>query len=192
MNTYHERHLLKIALFLSHIGLNQKIDRCKPFRPVCVKRGQERSERRKKMKAGILTAMMAAVLVLAISSPTWARDPFQRVQSKQIKRIAKGVENGEITNKEHFKLKQEQNRIRRARRQAMADGRVRPGERRHLRQLQEKASEHIYRAKHNRRVRYNRCETRYDNGHPRPGGYQVSGAWVLPGWAFSIATGGRW
>jgi hypothetical protein len=168
------------------------MDRCKPFRPVYVKSGQERSERRKKMKASILTAMMAAVLVLAISSPTWARDPFQQVQSKQIKRIAKGVENGEITNKEHFNLKQEQNRIRRARRQAMADGRLRPGERRRLRQMQEKASEHIYQAKHNRRARYSQCENRYDRGHSRPDGYKVSGAWVLPGWAFSIATGGKW
>lgn len=144
------------------------------------------------MKASILTAMMAAAFIFAISSPAWAQDPFQHVQKKQIKRIAKGVENGEITNKEHFKLTQEQNRIRGARRQAMADGRLSPGERRHLRQMQEKASEHIYKAKHNRRVRYSQCENRHDKGSPRPGGYKVSGAWVFPGWVFSIATGGRW
>ena len=174
------------------------------------------------MKYGILTAMAATALFLAISSPAWAGDPFKKVQSKQIQRIARGVDRGEITHNEYFNLSQEQKRIRRARQKALADGRLTPHERTHLRHMQDTASEHIYKAKHNRRQSYSRfkkwsdCKkgrmdhdcrvtrhdgTRYEKrpapdrhykGLPLPGGFRVSGAWVFPEWAFSIVTGGKW
>ncbi len=174
------------------------------------------------MKASILTTMTATALILAISSPAWAGDAFKKVQSRQINRIARGVDSGEISNNEYFNLTQEQKRIQRAGRRALADGRLSQNERRRLRHMQDKASEHIYKAKHNRRQAYGRfkkwsdnekrrmdhdsrvtCDdgTRYEKRPaqdrpykklPLPGGFRVSGAWVFPEWAFSIATGGKW
>ena len=146
------------------------------------------------MKASIMTGITAVALVFAFTNSASAGDrPYQR-QGKQIKRIAGGVQKGKITNTEYFRLNQEQVRIERFRRQAIADGRLRPGERRRLHRMQEKASRHIYGAKHNRSDRY-RPDLEHRacyNGRPRPGGYGISGIWAAPGWGFSVSTGGRW
>ncbi len=146
------------------------------------------------MKASIITGIMVIVLVFAFTNPASAGDrPYQR-QGKQMERIAGGVQKGEITHREHSRLNQEQKRIQRFRRQSMADGRLSPGERRRLHRMQEKASRHIYREKHNQRVRY-RPSTQHRacyNGRLRSGGYGVSGIWITPGWGFSLSTGGRW
>lgn len=146
------------------------------------------------MKASIITGITAIALIFALTSPASAGDrPYHR-QGKQIKRITGGVQKAKISNKEYYRLNKEQRRIQRFRRHAMADGRLSRGERQRLHRMQEKADRHIYRAKHNRRVRhrpYPEHRACY-NGYPRPGGYGISGIWAAPGWGFSISTGGRW
>ena len=214
--------MVKCAFFLWHIGLKKMSTDVNLPDPHTSKGTKKDRKGGKEMKASILTAMTATALILVISSPAWAGDPFKKVQGRQINRIAGGVESGEITHNEHFNLKQEQKRIQRARRRALADGRLSQNERRRLRHMQDQASEHIYKAKHNRRrndsrlKKWSDCNKRtmdhdsrvtgYDGARyekrpaqdrhykrlPLPGGFSVSGAWVFPEWAFSIATGGKW
>ena len=72
----------------------------------------------------------------------------------QQKRIAHGVQNGELTRAETRQLAREQRHIRHKKRIARADGVVTPGERREIRQDKRQASRHIARKKHNMRKRY--------------------------------------
>ena len=69
-------------------------------------------------------------------------------QTRQQARIAHGVANGSLTAHEQHRLRQEQRLIHRAERHAKADGVVTTHERHHLGRLQDRASRHIHRQKH--------------------------------------------
>lgn len=104
----------------------------------------------KALMIGIVS--VAAGLILANIS--WAGGRIAYNQTKHHNRITAGVKKGTIAGGELARLNKEQWRIQKTIWRARPDGRLSPGERHHISKLQHKASEHIYRAKHNPAVRY--------------------------------------
>ncbi len=90
-------------------------------------------------------------IIMALSTQVFAQAGRPALQQK---RIAHGVQNGELTRAETRQLAREQRHIRHKKRIARADGVVTPGERREIRQDKRQASRHIARKKHNMRKRY--------------------------------------
>jgi len=76
-----------------------------------------------------------------------------RRQGNQQKRIGQGIASGELKAGEVRKLEKEQKEIKETKQEARADGTVTGAERKEIRKEQNKASRHIYRAKHNNRKR---------------------------------------
>ena len=74
-------------------------------------------------------------------------------QVNQQKRIHQGVKSGEITKKEFKHLEREQARLQKSKKRAFSDGKLTGREKLMLEHRQDKASRHIYRAKHNDRDR---------------------------------------
>lgn len=75
---------------------------------------------------------------------------IQKHQRHQIRRIRQGVKQGELTRREVRQLMRQQRHIRRERRRALRnDGKVSPGELKHIRQKQRKARRQIFIKKHN-------------------------------------------
>jgi hypothetical protein len=74
-------------------------------------------------------------------------------QARQEARIADGVADGSLTRHEARRLQKQQRHIRHAERHAKADGTVTAQERHHLHRLQDRASRHIHRQKHDAQVR---------------------------------------
>ena len=122
-------------------------------------------------KTVVIVSIMVAAMLFTVSL-SWARGGIAERQKKQFRRINSGVKSGEITRRESKKLGREQRRIRQIRRHARADGRVNARERRHIHKLQERASRHIYLAKHNRLKRYPwKRIHRHRHFRPWPGHY---------------------
>lgn len=96
---------------------------------------------------------IAAVLILVMVSFVWIDAAFAgRVKNRQIKqqkRIHQGIHSGELTKGEVHKIQREQKRLQKSKRQAWSDGKLTPKERVRLEHRQDRASRHIYRAKHN-------------------------------------------
>jgi hypothetical protein len=104
------------------------------------------------MKAKTITVIFGTTfLALIWCSTVWADRSNIRNhrQTQQTQRIRQGIRRGEITRPEVRKLKTEQRRIDRAYHRASADGHVNRRERQRLNNMQNRASRHIYRAKHN-------------------------------------------
>ncbi len=72
-------------------------------------------------------------------------------QKNQQKRIAKGVESGELTAKETKHLEKEEAKIQHDKKMAKSDGTVTKQERAKLQKEENKASRDIYKKKHNKR-----------------------------------------
>ncbi|UCG11393.1 MAG: hypothetical protein JSU72_12685 [Deltaproteobacteria bacterium] len=106
-------------------------------------------------KRPFLIGVMVITFVLTGVGVSRAGSKTGKRQIRQQKRIARGVRSGEITDREYIRLNREQARIQRAKRGAREDGRSSLRERRKLNRMQDRASKHIYRAKHNRKLHYN-------------------------------------
>lgn len=106
-----------------------------------------------KAKALMIGSIFVAILLIAVNT-SWAKGGIAHRQMKQSNRITDGLKSGEITHRELVRLNKEQWRIQQAIRKAWADGRLKPHERRRIHRLQDRASKHIYRHKHNRVKRY--------------------------------------
>jgi len=101
------------------------------------------------MKAETITIIfVATILALTWCSSAWA-DRSNIRDHRQTQRIRQGIRSGEITRPEARGLKNEQLRIDRAYHRASADGHLNWSERLQLNKMQDRASRHIYRAKHN-------------------------------------------
>ena len=99
---------------------------------------------------GILTAGTLVLMVagIALASPT--DDPgIQSREQKQEKRIQQGVQSGQLTPKETGKLEAQQAKIKQDEALMKADGKLTKAERKKLKREQNRASENIYRKKHN-------------------------------------------
>ena len=97
-----------------------------------------------------------ALLALAGFTAAQAATDTPRVDARQAHqqaRIADGVADGSLTKPEARHLQKQQRHIRHAERHAKADGVVTARERHRLHRLQDRASRHIHRQKHDSQVR---------------------------------------
>ena len=99
-----------------------------------------------------MVLVISMALVFMAANASLAGHMGQR-QRNQHKRIAKGIRSGEITHREFLRLEREQWLFQQVKRRAQADGWLSPQEKGRLDRMQDRASRHIYRAKHNRRYR---------------------------------------
>jgi hypothetical protein len=137
---------------------------------------------------------MAIGLVLIVASISWARGPISHRQMKQPQRITHGIRSGEITDREFVSLNSEQRRIGKYKRQARGDGYLSHSERRHLYRMQDRVSEHVYRAKHNRASNYAfgpKHKSLHFRHRPVYHGYYVSGIFFEPSWSVGWSMGWR-
>ncbi len=99
-----------------------------------------------------LTVAAVAVALLGFTAPHLAEaGVFKNREVRQQKRIEQGVKSGELTARETARLEQEQAKIEADREKALADGTLTGKEKARLTREQNRASRHIYRAKHNAR-----------------------------------------
>lgn len=99
-----------------------------------------------------MKSIVAAILLLALSSPTLAAEVDRR-EARQQARIAKGVQSGELTPGETARLERREAAIHReiGRERAENGGHLTPAERARVNRQQDAMSRQIYRAKHNDR-----------------------------------------
>ena len=91
---------------------------------------------------------VACILVISMSAT--AQEARTKIQQK---RIEQGVRSGELTHHETRQLERQQEKIRREKIRAHADGRVTGHERRKIRRDTRRANRNIARKKHNLRER---------------------------------------
>ena len=106
------------------------------------------------MKKVLVITALIAFAGLVVVQPVLAGKGEGR-HSKQEKRICQGIESGELTHGETRRLPKQQHRIRKHQRVAWSDGTLTGKERVGLGRHQNKASENIYRLKHNNRQQTN-------------------------------------
>ena len=100
----------------------------------------------KKLGAIVATILLSGTLVLV---GTAQAGRVGKRQVNQQKRIHQGVKSTELTGKETRRLEKEQRRIHKAKHKAWSDGELSAKERVRLERMQDNASKHIYRLKHN-------------------------------------------
>jgi hypothetical protein len=109
------------------------------------------------MRAKALVIVSVAVFTLLFAlSLSWAKGGNAQRQRKQFHRITGGVKSGEITPREFKSLGREQQEIRQSIKKTRADGGVSAREKHRIHKLQDRASRHIYLAKHNGAKPYSR------------------------------------
>ena len=137
---------------------------------------------------------MAIGLVLIVVSISCARDLVSHRQMKQSKRITHGIRSGEVTDREFVRLNREQRRIGKYKRRSRRDGRISHRERRCLHRMQDRASAHIYRAKHNC-ASYYACRPGHKHLHfwhrPVYYDYCMTGMFFEPSWSVGWSMGWR-
>jgi len=109
----------------------------------------------KNWKKMAVAGLVAGTLTLA-SFPAMAETSspgIDRREANQQGRIYQGVDSGQVTPKEFNRLENEQARIRAAEARMKADGTYNRRERYRTQQMLDRSSRHVYRAKHNNRVR---------------------------------------
>ena len=83
---------------------------------------------------------------------SWTDDRVDRRLSNQRARARAGWEDGEVTRRELKRIRRDQRKITRMDRRFGSDGHYTKRERRKLNRAMDRASNRVYRAKHNRRV----------------------------------------
>lgn len=106
-------------------------------------------------------------------------DRFHQRQKRQHRRIEQGIRNGDLTHREIEKLRCEQDEIASLEHRFLRDGWFSDWERRKLQRRLKKASNRIYRYKHNHRV--NRRYYRDDYGHNERHGYDRTSGMLASG-----------
>ncbi len=101
-----------------------------------------------KQKKVWLGIMICSLLVW--TGNAFAAGPVSKRQDRQQHRIEQGVRNGNITRAELKELKKEQRHIARYKRRAQRDHHLTRHEARRLNRMQNRASDNIYRYKHNK------------------------------------------
>lgn len=114
------------------------------------------------MKKMMMLTIMAVTFGILVTNNARAGVIEERML-KQHWRIKQGIRSGELVHFEVKILKQEQHRIKQAKRYVRSDGRFTRKERRQITKMQDHAGRHIYRLKHNHIRRYGRHH--YSHGH---------------------------
>ena len=109
------------------------------------------------MKKRIIVTILLMVGGFIAVDQAFAGIIEDRIQTQRL-RIRQGILNGELTHYEAKFLKSEQRQIRRIKKISWFDGRLTYSKRRHIEGLQNRASRHIYRLKHNDARRYRHHE----------------------------------
>lgn len=104
------------------------------------------------MKA-IKSIVATMSLTLILGNLGLAHGTINQRERRQQARIADGVKEGELTRKEARKLEKGQARIHTAEARAKADGEFTAKERAKIQKRQNKASEQIYKEKHDKQIR---------------------------------------
>ena len=100
------------------------------------------------MNRGALLIVMVALGLLQADF-SWAFDSIRHRQRVQQQSIRQGVGAGQITTSERAWLSGEQQRIERARADAVSDGYLSYKERVRIHEMLDRAGKHVYRAGHN-------------------------------------------
>jgi hypothetical protein len=95
----------------------------------------------------------AWVSTILLGNLMFAQGTINQRERHQQGRIADGVRDGELTQKEASKLEKEQAKIHSAESKARADGEFTAKERAKIQKRQNKASHHIYKEKHDKQPR---------------------------------------
>jgi len=90
---------------------------------------------------------------LVFGNLLFAQGTINQRERHQQRRIADGVRDGELTQKEARKLEKEQSKIHSAEAKAKADGEFTAKERAKIQKRQDEASHHIYKEKHDKQAR---------------------------------------
>lgn len=117
------------------------------------------------MRKSVLVAAIAALFAISgigMAQVQTHRKETKRTpvinhrQVKQQKRIIQGVRSGKLTRGEARRLERQQARIQRTKRRdkIMHGGKMTPKEKAHVARMQNRANRHIYRAKHNKKIRH--------------------------------------
>ena len=101
----------------------------------------------------IKSIAVAWVSTLLLGSLMFAQGTVNQRERRQQRRIADGVKDGELTQKEARKLEKEQAKIHAAEAKAKADGEFTAKERAKIQKKQDKASRKIYKEKHDKQTR---------------------------------------
>ncbi len=96
----------------------------------------------------IFLIMVSGILIIGTVSTVFA-GPFTWREARQQARIYQGVQNGSLTAGEYQRLERQQAGIEVNRQRAWSDGVMTPREAGRLTREQNRASRHIWRAKHN-------------------------------------------
>jgi hypothetical protein len=100
-------------------------------------------------------ALVIAVLpgyAFAQATDTTSTPRIDKRQERQDQRIDKGVQSGQLNEKEAKRLEKGQQRIQRMEDKAMADGEVTKKERRRIEHAQDHESKRIYRERHDKQT----------------------------------------
>ena len=99
----------------------------------------------------VASALLASVFTLpAFSQGTTSTKRIDQRQENQEKRIQKGVQSGQLTDKEAARLEKGQAKVQKMEDKAAADGKVTPKERARIERAQDKQSRRIHREKHDK------------------------------------------
>lgn len=96
----------------------------------------------------IFSGLLVGTLIVGTVTAAMA-GPFTRREARQQARIYQGVDSGQITFGEYQSLERQQGRIEAYRQRVWSDGTLTPREACRLTREQNRASRHIWRAKHN-------------------------------------------
>lgn len=105
----------------------------------------------KAVAAAVLLAAFPAV-VLAQAPDTTSTKRIDKRQQYQEKRIEKGAQTGQLTEKEQKRLQKGQARVQKAEDKAVADGKVTKQERKKIEHMQDQQSKAIYRERHDKQT----------------------------------------
>ncbi len=119
------------------------------------------------MKKMMILTIMAITFGFLVTNNARAGVIEERML-KQRERIKQGIQSGQLVRFEVKVLAQEQHRIKMAKRYARSDGRLTRKERHQILKMQDHASLHIHRLKHNHVRRHARHHFSYwDNNKPK-------------------------
>ncbi len=99
-----------------------------------------------------MVILMTAMVFTLVAVDAALAGRVKNRQVRQQKRIHQGVQSGELTKRETVRLQKEQRHINRTKKRALSDGELTRKERIRLEKKQDRASRHVYKAKHNDRT----------------------------------------
>jgi len=102
-------------------------------------------------KTAMILTVSSLFFVSAISISVAEEPPLKKAAQNQKHRIEQGIKSGELTPQEAKRLEAEQVKLKNAEAEVKSDGEVTNKERKILKNRREKASQHIYNLKHNKK-----------------------------------------